>query len=261
MGRFPKTTIMQRIMLILPFFFLTTTASLVAQQKERTHLKGKIVSQYSHLEGMDVINLNTEKGVKTIAGGYFDIKARVNDTLMFSAFQFKGKRIVVTEEDLEKDLLLVQMEVIVHYLDEVMVMRYDHINPESLGIVPKNQKKYTPAERKLKAASGYDATLGLNTSFSLDPLFNIFSGRTKMLEKALVVEKKDKLLRKIEAYFTDEFIREKLQIEEAFVDGFKYYIVDDPKFVEAMSKKDKTTAAFVMGELAEEYKKVLADVK
>jgi hypothetical protein len=40
-------------------------------------------------------------------------------------------------------------------LDEVVIRRYNNINAVSLGIIPANQKSYTPAERKLRTAGDF----------------------------------------------------------------------------------------------------------
>lgn len=74
-------------------------------------------------------------------------------------------------------------------LKEIEVIEYKNINPVALGIVPANQKTYTPAERKLYTATGGGNRYGLSTSVSLDGIINGISGRTKMLKKEVQVEK------------------------------------------------------------------------
>lgn len=237
--------------------FLLTTQLLLAQNNEVKILKGKVVSNAIDLEGIYIINLKTEAATSSEKEGYFSIHAAVGDTLMFSALQIKGKKMVLTESDFEKDLLLVRVEPMVNRLDEVIVKQYKNINAVDLGIIPANTKHYTPAERKLKAASGAD--LAGNTdgtmggSVGLDPLFNWMSGRTALLKQELEVERKETLLQKIENQFGVAYFTEKLKIPEEYVKGFWYYIVEENRFVTAMNNKNKTMAVFVLTELAVKY--------
>lgn len=68
-------------------------------------------------------------------------------------------------------------------LDEVVITKYRNINALDLGVLSKPAKEYTPAERRLKAASSYDLTVGTYNSVSLDAIINSISGRTAMLKK------------------------------------------------------------------------------
>ena len=162
---------------------------------------------------------------------------------MFSAVYLKGYQRVVIASDFAKDLVLIPMEAIVNQLSEVTLIEYKNINPESLGIVPKGQKRYTPAERKLMAAGG----------FGLHSLLNAISGRTKMLEKELVVEKKEMLQEKTIDVFQKEYIVNTLKVPEDYVEGFLFYVVEDDRYIAVMKDDDKAMATFILGQLASEY--------
>jgi hypothetical protein len=205
--------------------------------------KGRIVSESDFLDEIHIVNVSEDIGVVSERGGYFKIKAKVNDTLMFSAVYLKGYQRVVIASDFAKDLVLIPMEAIVNQLSEVTLIEYKNINPESLGIVPKGQKRYTPAERKLMAAGG----------FGLHSLLNAISGRTKMLEKELVVEKKEMLQEKTIDVFQKEYIVNTLKIPEDYVEGFLFYVVEDDRYIAVMKDDDKAMATFILGQLASEY--------
>ena len=236
---------------------LLSTHLLVAQNKEAKSIKGKVVSDAVDLEGIYIVNLKTEATATTEEGGYFTIDAELGDTLMFSAIQIKGRKLELTEKDFQKDLLLVKLEPMINRLDEVIVKQYKNINAVSLGIIPANTKHYTPAERKLRTASGdgldgnTDGTSG--GSVGLDPLFNWMSGRTAMLKKEVEVEKKERLLQRIENQFGISFFTEKLKIPKEYVKAFWYYIVEDTKFVSALNARNKVVANFILSELAVKY--------
>jgi len=248
----------KRLLTIILLFFAAFSWS---QESQRQILKGKLKAEVSDLEGIYIVNLQTEKVSISGPGGYFHIMAKAADTLMFSAVQFKGKSIGLTAADFEKEMYFVTLESMINQLDEVTIIRYNNINAVALGIIPRGQKKYTPAERRLKTASSLDGQFGLNSVMSIDPLLNYLSGRTAMLKKELQVEKKEFALRKISDMFQHEYFTKQLQIPEIYVDGFCFYLVEDKKFVEAVNAKNKTMAAFLMGELAVKYNEMIAGNK
>lgn len=248
---------MAKRLLLLYIFF-----PLVVLSQNDSIVSGKIVSESSLLEGIHVINLSKRNGAITDARGYFQIKAKVSDTLQFSAVNLKATRYVMKQSDYSNDLLLIKMESLITELEEVAIINYKNINAVALGIVPANQKTYTPAERKLKTASEFKpestfyfgGTTGVSVSF--DAILNAISGRTTMLKNELVVERKELLQAKTSDYFERKYFVETLKIPDEFVDGFLFYIVENEKFVNAMKDKNKTMATFVLSELAVEYLKL-----
>lgn len=243
----------KRLLLFLIFF-----PSVVLSQND-TFVKGKIVSESSFLEGIHVINLSKRNGAITDARGYFQIKAKVSDTLQFSAVNLKATRYVLKESDLSNDLLLIKMESLITELEEVAIINYKNINAVALGIIPANQRTYTPAERKLAASEDfkwYSPLLIPLGGMSVDGLINSISGRTTMLKKELVVERKELLQAKTSDYFERKYFIETLKIPDEYVDGFLFYIVENEKYVNAMKDKNKTMVTFVLSELAVEYLKL-----
>lgn len=223
-------------------------------------LSGKVTADYNDLEGIYIVNLKTEKATLTERGGYFSITASVGDTLMFSAVQFKGLKVALTESDFANELFFVKLEPLVRLLDEVRINEYKNINAVSLGIISPNTKHYTPAERKLYTATGGEKNqYGLNTRISGDAILNAISGRTAMLKKEVEVEKKETLMDKIERWYEEKYFTETLKIPQEYVKGFLFYIVEDSKFVEVVNAKNKTMATFVMNELATKYLELLKE--
>lgn len=250
---------MNHFIKIALLLFTVTVAT--AQTNVVKTVKGKIMAESIDLDGIYIINLKSDVATATEKEGYFAIKANVGDTLMFSAIQIKGRKMVITADDFEKELLLIKLEPMMNKLDELVIKQYKNINAVSLGIISPNTKHYTPAERKLRTASGdgisgnTDGTSG--ASAGLDPLFNWISGRTAMLEKEVAVEKKETLLQKIENQFSLDYFTKKLKIPEPYVKGFWYFVVEDFAFVNAMNLKNKTMATFVLAELAVKYTDLL----
>ena len=230
------------------FTILTLFASVALIAQERVPLKGKVTSNTPDLEGIYVINKNSEFTVTTAKGGYFTIDAQAKDTLIFSAIQFIAKQVVVEQENFSGDLLFVPLENLVHNLDELVVER-STITSESLGLIPKGQKRYTPAERKV-----FTATNGV------DAVFNYFSGRTAMVKKAAEYEKKESLMEKINYIYTEEDIIAEFKIPKEYVKGFVFYIVEDKQFSAAIKSKNDGMAKFLMTALAEKYLALINEV-
>jgi hypothetical protein len=207
-------------------------------------------------EGITIVNISNKTNTISGKGGYFKIKAKVNDTIMFSAIHLVGKKHIITKKDFGKDLLFIKLDIYTRHIQEIMVTNADDITAESLGLVPKGQKKYTPAERRLKTAGDFNGQFGLNTAFGIDPLINAISGRTKQLKAELEVERKEFLQYKINTNFDSEYIMNQLHIPEEYVQGFVFYIVEDEELKNAAKAKNKTLISFRMSALAVDYLKL-----
>lgn len=234
------------------FFVLFVVAS-YGQSVDAVWVKGKVNAYVSNLEGVAVIDKRTEHVVLTDEDGDFSIQASIGDTLVFSGLQFKHKEIVLGKEDLGDKILHVHLVAVAHELNEVVVKNYNGITAESLGIIPYNQKKYTPAERKYATAASYK----MNPQ-GLDPILNLISGRTAMLKKEIEVEKKELYRVMLEKMFNQEYFVHTLQLPLEYVKGFEFYAVDNKQFTKILDTKNKTTIAFLLGELAEKYKGIIA---
>lgn len=233
-----------------------------SQNQDRSVFNGKVVSNTSDLEGIYVINAQTEETVTTDASGSFSILAKADDVLVFSSISFKEKRVFLKQEDFSNLNFSVNLTMVMYQLQEVVVKRYDNINAESLGIVPLGQKKYTAAGRKLQTATALNATADAGMmaggSISADPLLNFFSGRTAMLKKEVAVEKKEFFMKLLENMFSLEHFIDRLKIPADYVKGFEYYAVENDKFTAILNSKNKTSTEFLLGELAVKYKEMIA---
>jgi hypothetical protein len=237
--------------LIALFILITTILTSFAQQGET--LNGKVLAEYGDTNAVYVINSRTENGILTEKGGYFSINASVGDTILFSSVQYKANKVILKQGNFEKALFFVKMEPIMNQLREVMVFQYKHINAVAMGIIPKGQKTYTPAERKLNTASNPYTAFKSGLVMNTDPIINAISGRTAMLKKVVEVEKKEFSRAKTEDYFDENYFIEKLKIPKEYVKAFEFYIVEDTEYAEAIKSKNKTLARFRMGELAIKY--------
>ena len=229
------------------------------QNKTSADIQGKLVFDNADLEGIYIYNLNQSKSTTTQIYGYFNINGSVGDTLLVSSLQFEKTKYIVKQIDLDKNKLFIPLKIQNTTLNEVEINQFKKITSKSLGLVPKNQKVYTPAERKLRTAGElhwYSPLLIPLGGMDIDGFINAISGRTKQLKKEVEVEKKEIALKKLEDYFEDSFYTKELKIPADKVNGFKFYLVDDLTFMQALNNKNKNLTKFLVAEIAEEYKKV-----
>jgi hypothetical protein len=229
-----------------------------SQGQDNAVINGRIISNTPDLEGVYVINSQTEVMTTTAASGAFSIAAKPGDILVFSSIQFKENKVLLTIENFSEIDFTVKLSMIMHQLQEVVVRNYSGINSVSLGIIPGNQKSYTEAERKLRTATDLNASIGLGGSVSMDPLLNVLSGRTAMLKKEVAVEKKEFFMKLLEHMFSLDHFVDRLKIPLEYVKGFEYYAVENDKFTVILNSKNKTSTEFLLGELAVKYKEIIA---
>jgi hypothetical protein len=178
---------------------------------------------------------------------------------LVSSLQFEKTKYVVQQTDIDRKKLFIPLKIQNTNLHEVEINQFKKINSKSLGLIPKNQKVYTPAERKLKTAGElhwYSPLLIPLGGMDIDGFLNAINGRTKQLKKEVEVEKKEFALKKLEDYFEDSFYTKELKIPADKVNGFKFYLVDDLTFMQALDNKNKNLTKFLVVEIAEEYKKI-----
>ena len=235
---------------LLIFFILITQISF-GQTTGAKEILGQIFEQSTSVEGVNIINNTTQVATVSDANGMFSIVVKEADVLVFSSVNLEPLQRRISAEDLKAALVQIKMAAKEIELKEVVVNENANINAENLGIISADQKKYTPAERKVYTA----------TSSPGDMLLNAISGRTAMLKKEVEVEKKEALFRKMEYLFEENYYTERLKIPTEDIKGFQLYCIDDAEFAVSLSSKNKTMSMFLITELARKYIKILENEK
>lgn len=238
---------------------LTLLCSLFAQAQndELFYLKGKVIAHIKELDGINVMNSRSQSTTVTDPNGNFLLFVKVGDTLIFSSLQVVSSNVIISKTDISKPLIVVNLIPKIINLPEVKITDYPNINAVSLGILQKPAKKYTPAERRLKTATALNGAIGFGGVMSLDPLLNWLSGRTAMLKKELIVERKEILKKKIENYFDEEYFTKTLKIPPENVNGFLFYAVEDQKLMQLAKEDNQGLIQFKLVEIAVDYLKIL----
>ena len=175
------------------------------------------------------------------------LRVKTGDILVITTVNLETRRHEISAQEYETQVALEKMSYRITPLEEVNVNENANVNETSLGIVAANQKKYTPATRKLRTAQ---------TGF-LDPLLNKMSGRTSDLKKQITIEEKEKLLIKLDGLYEEKYYTDVLKIAPEAIPGFQYYLIDDPEFAGALKAKNKTLTMFYVKRLALNYNEIL----
>lgn len=219
----------------------------VKAQDFAKRIEGRVFSKDGDVATVHVSNISTKRGAITDVSGYFEITARLNDTLVFSAVQYERVEIIVTWGVLEKKLVQVPLKESLTELDEVVVMPYNLtgdldrdmgnmkvgpvVTASTLGLPNAFLRPPTQSERKLDAARTWDAYFYVIAMGSkLDPLINYFSGRTKMLNQRIAREAQSKWIEEVRGYYPDSLYVHELKIPNANAGDFFYSCEKDSLF-------------------------------
>lgn len=241
-------------------FFVLISQAVFSQNKEKL-FHGKVFADGNNVEGINVVNLVNEKSAVTNQDGDFYILAKEDDLIVLSSLNFEYKRKIIAKEDLDSRVVTINMVPKTTQLDEVVITEYKNINAVDLGILSRPAKVYTPAERKLKTATDLNFGIGLGVIFSIDPLINAMSGRTKKLKNELKVERKERLLKQLQDLYEEDYFVTSLKIPSDNVKGFQYFAIEDKEFTESLKSKNKSITKLLLGQLAQKYIQYLSDEK
>ncbi len=241
----------------LLLYFLCTVFTVKAQDS-RMPLNGNIKAITNEIQDVNVQNITSGKGTISDGYGFFSIVVALNDTLIFSAIQFKKKIIIVDASILQSKNIVVPMEEADNQLNEVIVMPYNLtgdltkdlktekvVVAATLGLPNAYVVKMTQNQRLLAEADGggwigpvNGGLGGVGGTVNLHKILNRVTGRTKMLKERVARDEKNVLIEKIFDIFPDSIIVEKLKIPELRVNEFIYFCEADPNFTSIVTTND-----------------------
>ncbi|KPM30286.1 Hypothetical protein I595_3582 [Croceitalea dokdonensis DOKDO 023] len=220
----------------------------VAQVLGIKTLKGKITAVDGDITGVVVQNINLDRATITDLDGKFEIAVRLNDTLVFSALQFKKKRLPISAALMNTSLVSVVLEPFVNQLREVTVNPYGltgqlgkdigriplgkDVSAEGLGLPNAEVKIITQSQRKL-----FEATSGIGL-VPLNPILNAITGRTKMLKNRVKIESTYARTQRVQKFYVDSIIEADLKIPRSKIADFMYYCEVDPEFQAMVDTQD-----------------------
>lgn len=220
-----------------------------AQSYFSKELEGRVLNESGDVAATHVMNISTNRATITSVEGFFQIAVSLNDTLVFSAVQFKKKELVVTSSILESKSIFITMEDALTELDEVVVRPYNLsgditkdmesleietvVTASTLGLPNAYVKPMTQTQRILNEATTGGGILPLN------PILNGISGRTKMLKKRLEIEEKYARTERVRAFYSDSLYVKDLKIPLLKINDFMYFCEADDAFSSLVDTHDK----------------------
>jgi hypothetical protein len=109
-----KTKLLLLLLFLLPI-------AVIAQDRPRQILNGRVVADSLKVEGLSVYNVSSHIGAVTDKQGSFTIYARPKDTLFFSSVSYRSVRLVLSEKDILERPLIIKLDVNYIMLDEVVI--------------------------------------------------------------------------------------------------------------------------------------------
>ncbi len=224
------------------------TGVLIAQNRVKT-MSGEVSCPDADCSGITVLNKRSLQGTITDVSGRFSIQVRQQDTLVFSAVQYKVKQVIVEDYLFNSSFVRIPMEAFVNELDEVVVQPYNlsgnlgsdaaAVEPEappsakSLGLPNAGIRIITQEERKIQEATTGSGLVPLN------PILNAITGRTKRLKRNLRLRQTYERTQRVRAFYADSLFVRELKIPAEKIDDFMYYCEIDTVFQAEVDRLDR----------------------
>ena len=239
-------------------------------QEFSTKIEGRVYSNHKDVAATHVSNSTQNRGTITDANGFFNITVKFNDTLVFSAVQFKKKEVVITLEILKKKKLEVFLEEALTELNEVVVTPYNLtgdikqdaksvkvgniITASTLGLPNANIEVTTRNERKLFEAKdgAYLQVMNVNiilndeknieipngVAINIKRILNDVIGRTKTLKNLIELDKNSATLNEVKRVYHDSIYQQELKIPKENLNDFMNFCEVDSSYVEVVESND-----------------------
>lgn len=216
-------------------------------------LNGKVVTGETALSSIDIVNVTSKKITKTDNNGNFVIMAKANDELLIISKEYTDQSIVVTQNDLEKNSLVVRLEDRPIELSEVSVTKAKSVKYKvsqgDLDKVKLEKQANTP-----KVVGVYDGSIENGVDFIRlgKGIVNLFKNKDTTEVKPPPPAFRDYMA----ANFSSDFYTRKLKIQPDDVYLFVSFCEADPKSKVVAAEQDplKTTEFLLLKK--EEFKKL-----
>lgn len=215
------------------------------------------------MASIHVLNKSLGRFTITDQSGRFSIRARANDTLIFSSVQFQREEKIVSSAIYSSGYMEVVLEYQVNELDEVTLRPHNLsgdltkdlnqvdqdkiVTGVSLGLPNQYVKTKTQTERRI-----YEAKTG-GGFIPLNPILNAISGRTKRLKQQLKLERQAARNLTVINTYERRIYSETFKIPDEYIEGFIIYCAQDPDFEKIRQRSDPLALFEYLQGKSEEY--------
>ncbi|MBU2995011.1 carboxypeptidase-like regulatory domain-containing protein [Cellulophaga baltica] len=213
---------MKKILLLL--LFITNVTIGFSQSQERSLLRGKVLYRDVSVQNENVINVTTERGVITNKNGEYEINVKLGDELVFTSVNYQIRRVIITQDILDNNRLVVEVNEKVTELEEVVV-------------TPENQEAFLKVKNEEFKEHTYEidrttevenialsqTERGLQNGLNFVSLFKAVKKGLKGNDGEKEVVKQMKLSEVLRTVYDDEFFTKDLQLPKDRINEFLYY--------------------------------------
>ena len=195
------------------FFFSLISISAFSQIET---ISGTVVNDNTYLPlwNINIVNINLAKGATTDQKGYFEILAKVSDTLLISSIGFQSIKVKVTNDWIKNKTSNIRITEKAYALEEVVIPPYDltgYLEVDSKLIPEKENYFYNIAGIAKRYESGESSPNAFNRVISslmnpADMLYNFFGNKPKELRKLKELKKDDNLRSLLQTKYDRETI-------------------------------------------------------
>jgi hypothetical protein len=211
---------------------LLTTISLLTYQLSISQteklLHGKVFSNNNPLKEVEVINKTAKTSTRTNALGEFSIPVRVKDSVLFFSKDYFFTRLKITQANIDKNNIIVNMAIKAEELDEVVITTME-FNPVKITQKDLDEVKlYKEAGSLQKYTGVYDGTIpnGMDFARMGTGLLNLFKKDDEELKKKTSETDFKKLIAKS---IPSDFFTKDLKLKPEEKDLFIEFCDADPR--------------------------------
>jgi len=199
------------------FLFLLLSPLLFSQETQSSQsITGTIIDDMTKkpIGNVNIININTVKGVVSNDKGFFEMKATANDTLHISFLGYKSIKVKVTNDWIKNKTTEIQLTQKAYALEEVIIRPYNltgylEIDAKLIPIKENYRYSISGLSQGYEGGSYSPNAFGrvLGSIFNpADMLYNFFGKKPKELRRLKEMKKDDTVKNLLETKFDRETI-------------------------------------------------------
>ena len=193
----------------------------VAQDDDRSFLRGQVLYRNAYVPNENVINTTSEFATITNDKGEFLIKVKLGDELVFTAINYQLQIVIITEEIIRRGRLVVEVNEKVTQLDEVVVTPEDQ--KKFLEVKNEEFKDFeyeTERSSEVENIAMPEITRGMKDGINF---VNIFKALAKANTTAAEKRAPLKISQVMRQVYEDEFFVSDLHLPQDQIDAFLIY--------------------------------------
>lgn len=238
-----------KVKLLTTISFLTYQLS-ISQTEKLLH--GKVISNNTPLDKVEVINKTAKTSTRTNELGEFSILAKEQDSILFFSKDYLFTRLKLTLKDLEKNYLIIEMTLKAEELENVIVSRSVFNKTEIKNIANdreeinkiKIRKQFDDVAAKVNV---YDGKIKNAVNYN----YPIFDKPKKKIEP-----RDDRFKKLVIASCTPDFFIKNLKLKPEEKDIFLNFCNNDPKSKTLLEKSNDLELIDFLYAKNEEFKKL-----